>query len=192
MIRQAALASVRRAWLAGFAVLLAGLVLASSAGAAGWAVQPPNTGHPQTVLSAVSCPSATACTAVGNANFIQGVINYFQGIDEAWNGTSWNLTFGQKLSGNANNRFNSVSCQSATSCEAIGNYTDSAGTTTALAEGWNGSSWTLQSLSSPSGALSTSLNGVSCTSASACVAVGLYEDSAHTVRPLFEGWDGVS
>ena len=41
-----------------------------------------------------------------------------------------------------------------------------------LAEVWDGSTWTVQSTPNPTGATSGSLYGVSCTSATACTAVG--------------------
>ena len=48
-----------------------------------------------------------------------------------------------------------------------------------LAERWNGTSWTIQSTPNPTGALECSyLQGVSCTSATACTAVGSYANSA--------------
>ncbi len=41
--------------------------------------------------------------------------------------------------------FNSVSCTSATSCMAVGDYSDQAGSTdTSFAEQWNGTVWTVE------------------------------------------------
>ena len=58
----------------------------------------------------------------------------------------------------------SVSCLSATFCEAVGG-----GDEDALAAAWNGTSWTTQTLA---GTVSTAMNAVSCTTASSCEAVG--------------------
>jgi hypothetical protein len=65
-----------------------------------------------------------------------------------------------------------VSCTSATTCEAVGS---------GLAEGWDGSSWTIQN--TPGAAGGGALTSVSCTSATTCEAVG---------SGLAEGWDGSS
>ena len=47
-----------------------------------------------------------------------------------------------------------------------------------LAERWNGTSWTIQPTPSPPGAHSSDLTGISCTSATACTAVGNYTTPA--------------
>jgi hypothetical protein len=46
-----------------------------------------------------------------------------------------------------------------------------------LAERWNGTAWSLQSMLNPSGARTTRMDGVSCSSATACMAIGYYESS---------------
>ena len=69
-----------------------------------------------------------------------------------------------------------VSCTSATACTAVGDYVNRDGTQVTLAERWNGTSWTIQSTPNPTGAQyagwTATLQGVSCTSATACTAVG--------------------
>jgi hypothetical protein len=85
-----------------------------------------------------------------------------------------------------------VSCASPTACEAVGFYYDSAGVTRSLAEGWNGSTWSLQPTPLPAGAKSGQVGSVSCTSPTACVAVGSYVTAAGTTVTLIEGWDGAS
>jgi hypothetical protein len=65
-----------------------------------------------------------------------------------------------------------VSCLSSSSCEAVGyRLISPAGT---AAEGWDGSIWSSQSTPNPAGAFESVLSGLSCTSASACMAVGEY------------------
>jgi hypothetical protein len=61
-----------------------------------------------------------------------------------------------------------------------------------VAEAWNGGSWTLESVSSPSGSSLDALNAVSCSSASACVAVGSYQSGGAGDKALAEVWDGHS
>ncbi len=75
-------------------------------------------------------------------------------------------------------------------CTAVGNYTDSAGTSYELAESYDGTSWTPQSLPSPENG---SLTAVSCSSQTppACTAVGSDTDVS---RPplLAVRWNGTS
>jgi hypothetical protein len=139
-------------------------------------------------LPAVSCTSATACTAVGSAG-----TPYSEGtLAEAWDGTTWTIQTtpynGLVPDGTASNLL-SVSCTSATACTAVGAHTASGGAGLAVAERWDGSTWTLQTTPTPSGATS-SLSGVSCTSATICTAVGTYTNSSGTELPLAERWDG--
>jgi hypothetical protein len=84
--------------------------------------------------------------------------------------------------------FKSVSCVSATECEGVGQYLN-ASKDAAFAEQWSGSKWTLQEVPLPSGAKNDSLESVSCTSASACTAVGRYEGTSATLA-LTERWNG--
>ena len=66
-----------------------------------------------------------------------------------------------------------VSCSSAKACTAVGTYGDGAREST-LAERWNGTKWALQTTPNPSDAGASHLKGVSCSSATACTAVGPY------------------
>jgi hypothetical protein len=72
----------------------------------------------------------------------------------------------------------------------VGFSTDGSGNQTLLAESWNGSTWTTDSTPDPTGATTVEFNTVSCTSASACVAVGYYLSPSYTV--LAEIWNGTS
>jgi hypothetical protein len=65
-----------------------------------------------------------------------------------------------------------VSCTSATACSAVGNYFSSSHVTLPLAEGWNGTSWSIQATPVP-GSAPGELNGVACIS-SGCTAAGAY------------------
>jgi hypothetical protein len=87
--------------------------------------------------------------------------------------------------GLTNANFFGVSCTSATTCTAVGGYTNSAGAGVTLAEVWNGTRWLIQHTRNPTGATSSTLSGVSCTSPIACIAVG----NANTVT-LAEAWNG--
>jgi hypothetical protein len=182
---------LRRLGWAGASAVLAMLALAQSASAAGWAIQPtPNpAGWPATYLQGVSCPSGTACMAVGFPEF-SGATTSFDGMDEFWNGASWKITFGQRLTANANNVFNAVSCTSPASCEAAGYYQPGPGIRLPLAEVWNGTTWASQPVPLPSGATGAELNGISCRSATSCTAVG--ESFGGKAAAVIESWDGVT
>jgi hypothetical protein len=83
-------------------------------------------------LGSISCATASNCMAVGN--FGARPAQSFGGIAEAWNGTKWRLT---KLRGTVSN-LNDVSCPAANDCLAVGRSGSHA-----MAQRWNGKSWTL-------------------------------------------------
>lgn len=60
----------------------------------------------------------------------------------------------------------------------------------AFAERWNGTKWSIQHTPVPTGSPHSQLHGVSCTSASACTAVGFYYDGT-AYLPLVERWNGI-
>lgn len=115
----------------------------------------------------VSCASASFCLAA----------DAFGHVD-TWNGTSWaagpavtGLTF-----------VGSVSCLSATFCEAVGANDEGS-----LSATWNGTSWTTQAVA---GTVSTLLNAVSCSTATSCEGVGETPDSSGQESTVAESWDG--
>ena len=69
-------------------------------------------------LSAVSCPVATACTAVGH---------YFTGTSfltliEQWNGSGWSVTPSPNVNLKKTNYLTGVSCPSPSTCTAVGYF----------------------------------------------------------------------
>src|SRR5580698_7751230 len=84
------------------------------------------------------------------------------------------------------------SCTAATSCTAVGTYVKASGVAITLAERWNGSQWLIQPTPNPQGAAGSSLFGVSCTTSSACTAVGNSVNQAGASQPLAERWDGTN
>jgi hypothetical protein len=182
----AALAAVATAAAVAPAVIMAP---PAAAGPPGWALQttqsPASTlGSP---LQAVSCPSATACLAVG---FDKQLSHRYLANAEAWNGTNWAIvTPGEPPSAGLSN-LAAVSCTSATACTAVGYYKDFFGTHP-LAERWNGTGWTVQLPPSPAGSTQAELAGVSCVSATACTTVGWsVNTSTGSIKDLAEFWDG--
>ena len=154
-----------------------------------WTLQStPNPG--EAVLTGVSCPSHRGCTAVGYNNTATGVLT----VAEAWNGTDWRTQATANPVGIFGGILNDVSCTSASDCTAVGHYSTgiSNGPPTAFAEMWNGTRWHIQQVPSPAGAAASDLSAVSCTSASACTAVGSYANSTGTRSALAERWNGTS
>jgi hypothetical protein len=177
-----------------FVVVLAVLAgTPSVAGAAGWVVQSvptPPTFNGRSL--AVSCPVATACESAG---WFISTAGAQRPLVEGWSGTGWKAQSAPEPAGATSGFLDGVSCTAANACTAVGGYTDSNPAyipmTLPLAERWNGTSWTVQPVPVPSGASSVVLNGVSCASASLCVAVGSYSTN-HTQQhvTLAEVWNG--
>lgn len=150
----------------------------------GWAIQgtPNPSGASRVFLTGVSCPAKNACTAVGWYDRGSAQLT----IAEHWNGHSWKIQRTPSPAHQALPQLNSISCVSATACEAVG------GTTTgSFAERWDGTSWKIHATPLPKGGKSGFLNSVSCASARACIAVGAFVRSGHEI-PLAEFWNGKS
>jgi hypothetical protein len=137
-------------------------------------------------LAGVSCPSATACTAVGWAHAAGG--NDVP-VAERWTGAGW-VTLSPKfpvaLDGTV---LTGVSCASVTSCTAVGWAYQSLAPAYAevpVAESWGGTGWTLGSPLSPSGATQSTLATVSCTSATVCTAVGWWNAWTPSTTGFFQ------
>lgn len=135
-------------------------------------------------LNDVSCPSSTACIAVGQYDNAVGEI---LPMAVEWNGEGWSLLAAPSLpSGETSIGMADVSCVSSHACMAVGGVYGKP-----VAEWWDGSAWSVESLTSPAGLANPSLDSVSCTSDSACTAVGSYSVGRQE-RPLAGRWDGTS
>ena len=127
-------------------------------------------------LSSVSCSATSACTAVGEYDDLTE--NGERPLIERYNGTSWQLQeaaspVGKPAPKGSHWTLGAVSCPTSSSCVATGSYAKSAsGETLLLGEEWNGSRWELALPEDRSGMALNSLQGVSCTSALVCTAVG--------------------
>ena len=121
-------------------------------------------------LIGVSCWTAGGCIAVGQDKNSSG--NDVT-LAEKWNGSTWAVTATPNPAGATSSVLNDVACTSATNCVAVG--ASYGGTTqAALAERWNGTTWTITHVPNASGATQSLLNGISCVAATACEAVGEY------------------
>ncbi len=196
--RSALLRTGRRLTVAAAALAVAGTAATAatappaSAGPPQWTIQGttnPAGANANNVLLAVSCPSATACLAVGFGK----TRHVGTAMAESWNSTSWTTTPSAAPPGASQSDLRAVSCTSATACTAVGFYRDTSGTQHDLAERWDGSSWTVQSAPDPAGSQIPSLTGVSCTSATSCEAVGSYlSPSIGSYTDLAEVWNGLT
>lgn len=138
-------------------------------------------------LSAVSCATATACMAVGSAADFTGSVT----LTESWNGSSWTLVPSPVVPGTLDASLNAVSCTAANACMAVGDYTASNGVLQTLTDLWNGSAWTVVASPDTTTSLANLLNGVTCSSSTACTAVGAgYAAGGSAYRTLTESWNG--
>ena len=142
-------------------------------------------------LSGVSCKGAhknTNCVAVGSYVSKQGKS---RALIEHWAGKKWAMDPSPVTASALSSVLNAVSCTSATSCVAVGSVRSTVKSPTQpLAVRWNGKHWKQVPARSPSGATNSYLNGVSCTSAKSCYAVGSYTSSQTMGSTLIERWNG--
>lgn len=175
------------------ALLALGLAGPHAALGASWSIEStpslPPSAQP-VVLGSVSCASRTFCVAVGR---VAG-----RTLTERWNGVAWKVQRTPVGRGALFAELNDISCTSRTACIAVGDVLRGASSATRvpLAERWNGGRWVI--LRVPNAGHSTGisgrqpesgLQGVSCISMRACIAVG-----GATVRGGFgvaaERWNG--
>jgi hypothetical protein len=109
------------------------------------------------------------------------------GVAAATPVSDWSIQSTPNPVGSNFNLLAGVSCLSISQCTSVGGAVNSAGSLVTLAQRWQGSSWTLESTPNPAGSNFDLLSGVSCTSSTACTAVG----GADQVT-LAELWDGSS
>jgi len=115
-------------------------------------------------LSAVSCTSPRACTAVGSSGSGQFA------LAERWDGSKWTIQHVPDVNPAGYTQLSTVSCSSPSACMALGTYDVAA---SAIAESWNGAAWQLHSMPGPPRPQpSVRPAGLSCTGPAACVAVG--------------------
>jgi hypothetical protein len=112
-------------------------------------------------------------------------------LAEVWNGTGWHIRAVPVPPGGTHSALDGVSCTTA-SCIAVGHYTSNQGVKVTLAERWNGTSWSLQPTPDPAGAKDSVLSGVSCGSATSCMAVGRTYYGRNRLARLVERWNGTA
>jgi hypothetical protein len=134
-------------------------------------------------LRSISCTSARACTAVGDA----GVIERWE--DSEWtqrpifapSGSAWVAAPQAPPPGDRGARLLGVSCTSTLTCDAVGTAGPS------LAASWDSSTWTATALA---GAARGRLQAIACQTSISCVAVGRWTAASGGSGPLGAVWDG--
>ena len=178
------------ATLPGTASALLARTFTSAGATSGWSIE--TAAQPSIrngTISSVSCPSASDCTAVGS--YYSGNGSEFT-LAEGWNGSSWTIQPTPVPSGATKSLFSAVSCATTGLCTAVGSYTKGSDEWT-LAEGWNGTEWSIQTTPAMTTADPVRFTGVSCTGAAVCTAVGsAFEFSIGAERPLVEVRNGAS
>ena len=107
-----------------------------------WSIVPSPTPGNYGALSGVSCSSARSCVAVGNYSNGTGSASSTlpRTLVESWNGTAWSVVPGPSPSVAY---LYGVSCVSARSCKATGEYANHSGVVRTLVESWNGTAWSI-------------------------------------------------
>ena len=155
-----------------------------------WSIVPsPNEpGSADDYLHGVSCRSAGECTLVGA--YINTRLDLDGTLVETWNGGFLSI----RPSPNGSSYLNDlaeVSCSSRSFCAAVGNQTAGhAQFERTLAETTKTADWSVEPVGDAS-TFANELDGVSCTSADLCRAVGWFFNGTAT-RPLVEEWDGTA
>jgi hypothetical protein len=150
-----------------------------------WNIQPTPTpaGTQFAFLNTVTCTSPAACTAAGAYINSSGT---FKTLAEHWNGTAWHR---QATPNQGPSLLIGLACTAARACTAVG-FSNTNQSPAILVERSAGTTWHTQAAPNPMGAASSSLNGVACTSRSACTAVGATTSRSRTMAALAEQWNG--
>ena len=135
-------------------------------------------------VSAVTCPSSSVCAADG---WYWTGSGYEPEMVLSWTGGAWTATKAPLPANAADSsaswypqQSSQLSCASVSKCIVGGSYDDSSGANDGLLLTWSGSTWTAAEAPLPANSVSGDawVLGVSCPSASECVADGQYTDAS--------------
>ena len=137
-------------------------------------------------LTAVSCPVASACWAVGgieSRSFSSGHLAIDRYQAGSWVSVPAPALPGSGLSG--------IDCTSTASCWAVG-AVEVAGGSYPIALHYNGRTWATVPIPTPPGTFAANyLSAVDCTSTASCWAVGGIDGATSKGAPLVEHWNGL-
>jgi hypothetical protein len=179
-----------------------GIVTQAGSGAvtSGWYVATtPGTGVDDVLLGS-SCANATQCWEAGVSieNIGSGSGSTFAPLVETWNGTTWSLAPMPPVPAGHGGGLFDVSCLNGSDCWAVGavlGVNGDGNPSGTLIENWNGFAWSVVPSPTPTGpgVVGALLQGVSCSTASSCVAVGESTDSnGENLGDLIVQWNGAA
>jgi len=157
-----------------------------------WYIEPSANSSPtdNDVLTGVSCASVgpqPPCVAVG---YYYSAPNRDQTLAEQYDPTAfgWEILPTPDPSSSGDNNLSAVSCTASFDCEAVGFFSGTSRDQTLVMQGENGANWTVVPSPNTSSSQDNILSAVSCTSATACAAVG--EINGSSLQTLAEEWNG--
>jgi hypothetical protein len=126
-------------------------------------------------LNDVACPTAKFCLVIGNAGTSAAS---YHNLAYTWtNGTTWRQISVPNPAGARNSGLGGLACSDAAHCMAVGNYTSSTGRYLPFAARWTSGRWQLLPIPAIAGQVKVNFEGISCPTASECVAVGFTVDN---------------
>jgi hypothetical protein len=143
---------------------------------------PSKSGFVRAGLDGVSCTTTTSCVAVGTLAMRVSTDPWCSGdctetaLVEQLVGTKWTASIPTSPKSVVNPSLTAVDCFSSRHCVAVGTYFSDRNFLGDV-ETLDGSSWHWSSASAPAGGVWAELNGVACSSATACELVGDFEAS---------------
>jgi hypothetical protein len=143
-------------------------------------------------LGGISCFTPANCTAVGSSGTVYPSYGPIETVVEHWNGTKWSRLTSPNPDPEQD-YLSGISCFSTTQCTAVGHVIPGPGYGT-LAERGNGPAWSQVTSANAAPPAESALAGVSCRSATYCIAVGHTALQGGTVAEHFntlaERWNG--
>jgi hypothetical protein len=174
-----------RGWFGLLVVWFAVVALALGAAPAANAAPRVTTAAPNSSLSAVQCPSARSCLAVGQ--YGTSVFEY-NSLAEHWNGTAWATEASPTwLSTGVGIYVTGLSCASEAVCWAVGDYLTPEDLPVAFAMRWNGTTWQLGNPPDPVPA-ANAFESMYCLSTLYCLAAGYDVNNDGVSTPLVENY----
>ena len=131
----------------------------------------PDASSANNVLNSVACTSAGSCVAVGY--FVNSGVE--RALIETLAASVWAVAPSPDQ-GSGLNELNSVSCPSSSSCVTVGTFRTSAGVYQNLIEVLAAGNWAVLPHGPDANGRNNELAGISCTSATSCMAVGHYNN----------------
>jgi len=140
-------------------------------------------------LDDVACPTTKFCLAIGAA----GTGRKYHDTAYIWeNGATWRRIYVPSPSGVRNSELAGLACFSSKNCMAVGNYTSASGRFLPFAAGWHDGRWKLETTPSVPKQRYAEFQGVSCPTATRCMAVGETKDNTRAgyIHAFAETWSG--